>query len=60
MKFEIKITQVFKVTRTIIVGIRAEDRDSAESQADYILAPAFANPNWKSHWDLQNEEVEVQ
>jgi hypothetical protein len=60
-KFKVKITQVFKTTRTIVVEVEADDLASAIEEIDSgaLTGPSFDDPDWQTGWDLQNEEVEA-
>ena len=59
MKFKLKITQVYRVEREIVVDVEADDLESAiESVASGAVdTPDFKDPRWKDGWDLRNEDV---
>lgn len=55
----IRIVQVFRVEREIVVSVEAPDSQAAidiQSESD---APAFDDPRWRSSWSLENEAVTV-
>lgn len=56
----IKITQVFKTTRSIEIDVEAVDEDHAleEVSSGAVDTPDFDDPRWRTGWVLQNEEVE--
>jgi hypothetical protein len=55
-KHRIRIIQVFK---TEIEVEADEENDALEAvSSGAIDTPDFDDPNWKTGWDLQNEEVE--
>ncbi len=56
----VKIVQVFKATREIVVLLEA---DTLENALDLVAsgsvdAQPFDHPDWSTSWDLQNEEVD--
>lgn len=54
----IRIAQVFRVEREILVDIEAASLFGAielQSQGD---GPAFGDPRWESRWSLENEGVD--
>ena len=60
MKVKVRVTQVFRVEREILIDVDAEDEPAAVEQ---ILngetdTPAFGDPRWRTQWNLQNEEAE--
>lgn len=57
MRFTVVVSQVYRVERTILVEVDAEDEESAIEQQSLEAAPNFDDPGWKSEWDLQNEDV---
>jgi hypothetical protein len=57
MRFTVVVTQVYRVERTILVEVEAEDEESAIEQQRQEDAPDFDHPGWRSGWDLQNETV---
>lgn len=59
-RHRIRIIQVFRTTRSIEIEVEAEDEHDAREgvSSGAIDMPEFDNPNWKTCWDLQNEEVE--
>ncbi|MBN9078017.1 MAG: hypothetical protein J0H84_17555 [Rhizobiales bacterium] len=59
-KYRIRIIQVFKTIRSIEIEVEADDEHGAREgvSSGAIDTPEFDDPNWKTSWDLQNEEVE--
>ncbi|UWU26003.1 hypothetical protein N2601_32255 (plasmid) [Rhizobium sp. CB3060] len=57
MRFTVMVTQVYRVERTILVEVEAEDEESAIEQQSQEAAPDFDDPGWKSGWSLENEAV---
>lgn len=59
-KQRIRIIQVFKTVRSIEIEVEADDENDAVEavSSGAIDTPEFDDPNWKTSWDLQNEEVE--
>ena len=57
--FPVKVTQVYRATRTIIVKVRAEDLESAieDVRSGSEDVPNFDDPGWKTGWQLLSEEV---
>ncbi len=55
--YPIKIIQVFRVEREIIVDVEAESEDDAVELQQEEDAPSVDDPGWKSPWTLENEEV---
>ncbi len=56
---QIRIVQVYRVERAIIIDVEASSLAAAidlQSDAD---APAFSDPRWRSAWSLENEDVEA-
>ncbi|WP_336963692.1 hypothetical protein [Sphingobium aquiterrae] len=56
---EIRIVQVFRVERAIVVSVDAPDCQTAidiQSEGD---VPSFADVRWGSLWTLENEQVEA-
>lgn len=55
----LRVTQVFKATRDIVIFVEADDLESAlelvRSGAHDV--PPFDHPDWATGWDLKNEEV---
>lgn len=60
MKHRLKITQVVRVTREIIIEHEAEDlEDAIEAFATgEEEAPAYSDPRWVEYMDLLDEKVE--
>lgn len=58
-KFSLKVTQVFKCTRTIIVEREDTDLQNAIEEQQMADAPDFRDPGWEEEWEIQNEEVEA-
>jgi hypothetical protein len=58
-KFKVKIVQVFKATREVVVDVEAEDMERAVEalESGDLDGPSFDDPRWKTGWDLQNEEI---
>ncbi|WP_263588850.1 hypothetical protein [Sphingopyxis sp. GC21] len=54
---DIRIIQVFRVEREIVVKVRAADAQAAIDLQSESDAPAFDDPGWRSSWTLENEEV---
>ncbi|WP_037155779.1 hypothetical protein [Rhizobium freirei] len=57
MRFVVKVTQVYRVEREILVKVEAEHEESVIEQQSQESAPDFDDPGWRSGWDLQNENV---
>lgn len=55
--FPVKVVQVLKATREIVVAVEADDLESAVEQQEEDAALDFDDPRWKTTWDLQHEEV---
>lgn len=55
--FPVEIVQVYRATRRIVVGVEAEDLESAVEEQAANDAPAFDDPRWRTGWELQNEDV---
>lgn len=56
---KVRIVQVFRVEREIVVSIEAADLQAAIDMQSECNAPAFDNPRWRSTWSLENEAVTV-
>ena len=56
-EFKVRVTQVFRVERSIVVTVEADNLAQALDQQGDADAPAFGDPGWEANWDLQNEEV---
>lgn len=56
MQVTVKVTQVYRVKRTVKILLGAESVASAKEQVSSDLPP-FDDPIWSSSWDLQGEEV---
>lgn len=61
MKIKVRVTQVFRVEREILIEVDAEDELSAveQVQSGETDIPAFDDPRWRTGWELQNEEAET-
>jgi len=55
----IRIVQVYRVEREIVVELDAPDAQTAIDIKSAQDAPAFADRRWQSNWTLENEEVEA-
>lgn len=55
----IRIVQVFRVEREIVIDINAPDAKAAIEMQSENDAPAFDDPRWRSSWTLENEEVDA-
>ena len=60
MKVKVRVTQVFRVEREILIDVDAGDRLAAVEQ---ILSgetdiPEFDDPRWRTGWELQSEDAE--
>lgn len=60
-KFKVEVTQVGRYERKIIMEVEAADADSAieDVASGAVDVPAFDDPNWRTGYDLQNEEYEL-
>lgn len=61
MKHHIEVTQVFRVERKIIFNVDDLGDNDWNSAVERVASgdqevPAFDDSNWKSGWDLQNQE----
>lgn len=54
----LKITQIFRVERSIIIDVDAPSLDVAIDQQMDADAPSSDDPRWQAHWTLENEEIE--
>jgi hypothetical protein len=54
----LRIDQVFRVERAIIVEIEAPDPQSALDHQMEEDAPPPDHPRWTSQWTLENEDIE--
>lgn len=54
----IRIVQVFRVEREIVITTEATDMQSAIDGQSESAAPGFNDRRWVSSWTLENEEVE--
>lgn len=54
---KIRITQVFRVQRTMIVDAAGEDPFDATDNIALADSPGFDDPRWNDTWSLQSEEV---
>lgn len=60
--YPVRVTQVYRAERTIVIDVLVEHGEGVESaieqvQSGSIDVPEFDNPEWTTGWDLQNEEV---
>jgi len=55
---KVKIIQVFKVVREIVVDVDAESEFAAVDQQSISDAPDYADPRWTETRELMNEECE--
>lgn len=60
MKVKIRVTQVFRVEREIVIEVDAEDELAAVDhvQSGETDIPGIDDPRWRAGWELQNEEAE--
>lgn len=60
MKHRVRIMQVFKVFKSIVVEVEAADMASAVRLLSdgELTGPDFDHKDWEHTWDLQNEEVD--
>lgn len=60
MKVMLRVTQVFRVEREILIEMDAEDELAAveQVQSGETDIPEFDDPRWRTGWELQNEDVE--
>lgn len=54
---KVRIVQVFRVEREIIVAVDAPDMQTAIDVQEESDAPGFDDPGWQSSWTLENEAV---
>lgn len=61
MKVSLRVIQVFRVEREILIEVDAEDELAAveQIQSGATDTPEFDDPRWRTSWDMQNEEVEL-
>lgn len=57
-EFRIEISQVFKVTRTVVIERNSESLEAAIHEQRDNDAPDFTDPRWNETWTLVNEEVQ--
>lgn len=55
----LRIVQVFRVERQIIVEVEAPDPQSAIDHQMEEDAPHSNDPRWKSQWTIENEHIEL-
>lgn len=55
--YDIRVVQVFRVEREIIIAVEAPDVQTAIETQSESDAPVFDDPRWRSSWTFQNEEV---
>ena len=61
MKHRIRITQVYRVDKTITIEVEAESVERAQelvADGDYE-APCSSAAGWSDYWELNNEEAEL-
>jgi hypothetical protein len=56
---QVRITQVFRVERQIVVAVAAPDAAAAVELQSGDDAPSFDAPGWESAWTLENEQVDI-
>ncbi len=57
-KYRLRITQIYKVERSIVVDVEAPTAEEARAKQDEELsAPDYDSPLWFETRTLQNEEV---
>lgn len=54
----LRIAQVFRVERTIILTVAAPDEQAAIDRQSEGDSPAFDDPRWRASWTLEHELVE--
>ncbi len=54
----LRIIQVFRVERAVILPVEAPDEQSAIDRQSEGDAPAFDDSRWQTTWILKNEQVE--
>jgi len=54
----LRIVQVFRVERTIILTVEAPDKQAAIDLQSESDSPAFDDPGWQAIWTLEDEQVE--
>lgn len=54
---QVKIVQVFRVAREIVIDVEAVSKADAVQYQMEQDAPSSSDPRWKSEWTLENEEV---
>lgn len=61
MKVSLRVVQVFRVEREILIEVDAEDDLAAVEQVQNGATdiPEFDDPRWRAGWELHNEEVEL-
>lgn len=55
----IRIVQVFRVEREIVVTVDAAGEQAAVDLQSESDAPPFDDRRWRSSWSLENEHVEA-
>ncbi len=55
----IRIVQVFRVEREIIIAVDAPDLHTAIELQSENSAPPFDDPRWRSSHTLENEQVDI-
>jgi hypothetical protein len=56
-KFNVRVRQVYRVEREIIVTIEADTPEEALEDQAANESPDFNHPDWRTGWELENEEV---
>jgi hypothetical protein len=58
-KFPITIKQTYRVVRTTVVEVEADDREGACRLANFgeVDLPEWSDERWKDDWSLTHEEA---
>jgi len=56
--FNVKVTQVYRVERSIVITRVADSIEEAVELQSEIEAPDYDDPGWREERTLENEEVE--
>lgn len=58
--FNVRVTQVFRVERTTVIAVEADDMDSAVENisSGAVDLPEFGSDAWEESHELQNEHCE--
>lgn len=54
---QVRIVQVFRVEREIIVAVDAPDIQTTIDIQEEREVSGFDDPGWRSSWTLENEEI---